>query len=97
MLQKPQQIVEQRRALKAAFGPSSRDVCYADDGCADVADLMAEDVEETIMSALHERRRRRRRREGLMLREAALKRLERPTGSPPVPLQRLGQIEEGTI
>ena len=47
-------LVERRRALKAAFGPSSRDVCYADDGCADVADLMAEDVEETIMSALHD-------------------------------------------
>ena len=47
-------LVERRRALKAAFGPSSRDVCYADDGCADVADLMAEDVQETIMSALHD-------------------------------------------
>ena len=46
-------LTERRRALKAAF-PAGRDVCFADDGCSDVGDLMAEDVEETIMSALHD-------------------------------------------
>ena len=46
-------LTERRKALKAAFR-ADRDVCFADDGCADVADLMAEDVEETLMSALHD-------------------------------------------
>jgi DNA ligase-1 len=46
-------LVERRKALKAAFGPSSREVCYADDGCADVT-VDGDDVEETIMSALHD-------------------------------------------
>ena len=44
-------LVERRRALKAAFGPTSRDICYADDGCADVT-VDGDDVEETIMSCL---------------------------------------------
>ena len=47
-------LVERRKALKAAFGPSSRDVCYADDGACGDMTIDDDDVEETLMSALHD-------------------------------------------